>query len=172
MTSSQLHPDANAAPHAPRRAIVDCGDVETEYFRAGRGRTVIFLGGALAGGGAREALVAALATRFRVIAPQSLSVLAMAAATESGERPFTRWLLGVLDGLGIDGASLVVEGPLALDASSFAEVYAARVERIVLLGAPTAASPRLGMPILVLSDATAARVTSIMEFLDATVPGR
>jgi hypothetical protein len=162
--------ESSAAPPAVLRAIVDSGEVETEYLRAGRGRTVVYLGGMLGRTGPREQIVAALASRFRVIAPQSLSVLAIAAPDEGGGA-FTRWLVGVLDGLGIEAASFVVEAPLAVDTAYFADAFALRVERLVLLGVPSSAQALASVPVLAVRDtANAAAVDEILEFLGS--PGQ
>ena len=149
------------------RAIVDSGTIETEYLRAGCGPTVLYLGGALAGAAQREALFAALAARFRVIAPQSTSLLAMAGPDDGGGSAFSRWLVGMLDGLGVTRASLVVEAPLAAEAARFAGEHPARLDRVVLLGgaARTEATDSLPATLTLPSDAAAAAET--VRFLSA-----
>lgn len=128
-------PAVNAKLPSPvHRAIVDSGAIETEYLRAGHGPTVLYLGGALTGAAQRESMFAALASCFRVIAPQSTSLSAMAAPQHGGASAFTQWLLGVLDGLGLGRASLVVEAPLAAETARFVVRHGSRVDRVIFFG--------------------------------------
>lgn len=153
--------DAANDPAAPAftRATVYSDGIETEYLRAGRGRVVVYLGRE------RHAAVAALAASFRVIVPRVTTALATL-APDGGESPFSRWLRGMLEGLGIVAASFVVEPAAFREVVDFARVNPGVVERLVLLGGHTADGAR-EMPTLVLRRDGEGEVMAMLRFLAA-----
>ena len=118
-----------AATRAPDlvRALVTVGPLDTEYLRGGRGAPLLVLG-ADAGDPRHAALLGALAAHFRVLAPASASG-ALAGAT--GDDAFARWMLGFLDCLGVECATVVAAGASAAAAQRFAAAEPARVRRVV-----------------------------------------
>lgn len=111
----------------PTRAVLSAGGVETAYLRVGAGAPVVVLR-AGAADGAASPLVLALADRFRVLAPVPPAGLA-----GRGDDAFAAWLRDVLDGLGVDGATIVAEGAMAPPALAFALADPLRVRRIALV---------------------------------------
>lgn len=109
------------------RAVLRARGVDTPYTRIGAGETVVLLRAA-AGDDVSSSLVASLATRFRVIAPLWPSGVDAASLPES-----TVWLRDLLDGLGIEQATVVAEGALGPLALSFVLTDPLRVDRLVLL---------------------------------------
>jgi len=111
----------------PARAVLTAGGVETAYVRVGAGAPVVVL---RAGDddGAPSPLVLALADRYRVLAPVRPAALA-----GQGDDAFAAWLRDVLDGLGVDGATIVAEGAMAPPALAFALADPMRVRRIALV---------------------------------------
>lgn len=171
--------DPAASPHQPYidsdrsavsrtgafQAVVDAGDVETEYVRAGRGRVVLYLR-ATAADPDDDELFAALAERFRVIVPQSTSLGATVAPPDAGDSAFTRWLHGFVEGLGILEASLVVEEPLGAEALRFAMARPTLVTRLVILAPDVSGEARrLTTPTLVVRAGGAAAITETLHFL-------
>jgi hypothetical protein len=87
-------------------AVVQAGAFETRYVRAGQGPPVVLIVDPPVG--AHEWVFRRLAERFRVIAPSVPDgVLAGASAAEG-------WLEGVMEGLGVESAALVVAEPVDL----------------------------------------------------------
>ncbi|HSM59699.1 MAG TPA: hypothetical protein VK849_02830 [Longimicrobiales bacterium] len=82
---------------APVEALVQVGDVEMRYVRAGQGSPVILLTDEDPAAAARTPLHASLATSFRVVS-----------AAPSPDVPIGTWLLCLIDGLGLEGPALVV----------------------------------------------------------------
>ncbi len=122
--------DAPLAPPErgePTRAVLTAGGVETAYVRVGAGAPVVLLR-AGTDDGAPSPLALALADRFRVLAPVPPATL----ATNDGDA-FAVWLRDVLDGLGVDGATIVAEGAMAPPALAFALADPLRVRRIALV---------------------------------------
>ena len=122
--------DVPAEPHERAevaRAVLCAGGVETTYVRVGAGATVLVLR-ATDREDAPSPLVLALADRFRVIAP-----LRPAALAGRGDDAFAAWLRDLLDGLGIDGATILAEGAVAPAALAFALADPLRVRRVALL---------------------------------------
>jgi pimeloyl-ACP methyl ester carboxylesterase len=136
------------SPSAPRvtRGTVHAGASTTDYLRAGCGAPVVLLGSAGPDPGERS-LFAALAGGFRVIAPV-LPPEPHAGPRDAAAPPFSAWLRGVLDGLGLAEASLVAEEAYALRALSFALTDPMRVSRVALLfrDAPDPALPGGAFP--------------------------
>ena len=172
-TASRLQPYIDSDQTAVSRtgafqAVVDAGEVETEYVRAGSGRVVLYLRGASVDPDEDELFVA-LAERFRVIVPQSTSLAATITPAGSGDSAFTRWLDGFLEGLGILQASLVVEEPLGAEALRFAMARPALVVRLVILAPDASPEPRrLTTPTLVLRSGDDAAIAQTLHFLTAT----
>ena len=147
------------------RAVVDAGEVETEYVRAGSGEAVLYLRCGPVDPEADELFVA-LAERYRVIVPQSMSLAAAVTPPGAGESVFTRWLDGFLEGLGILRASLVVEEPLGAEALRFAVARATQVARLVILAPDVADEPhRLMTPALVLRAGGSTAISETLRFL-------
>jgi pimeloyl-ACP methyl ester carboxylesterase len=169
-TASPLQPYIDSDQTAVSRtgafqAVVDAGEVETEYVRAGSGQVVLYLCGSPMDPEEDELFVA-LAERFRVIVPQSTSLAATVVPAGTGDSAFTRWLDGFLEGLGVLRASLVVEEPLGAEALRFAMARPASVARLVILAADAAAEPRLqATPTLVLRADGDAAIAQTLEFL-------
>ena len=121
MTGSQLPPRTTARRVC--RAVVHAGPVATEYLRAGSGPAVLYLRNAGAPDAEGDAMFEALASGFRVYAPQP-------APPDSG---FTQWIGGFLDGLGILRASLVVDESFGTEALDFASANPTQVDRLLVL---------------------------------------
>ena len=123
-------PLGGARRHDVARAVLTAGGVETTYVRMGMGRTVLVLRS-----GDRDdrpsPLVAALADRFRVIAPVRPAALRDGGDGASGDA-FATWLRDLLDGLGLDGATIVAEGAVAVPTLAFALADPLRVRRVAL----------------------------------------
>ncbi len=118
------------------RASVDAGAVTTYYARFGSGEPILLLGSGGAGDSLGSFLLAPLATRFRVIAPEPLvecGRVTLALPGSAGAPAFSTWLRDFLDGLGVEQVSIVAEGQLAIPSLCFALSDPGRVERLVLL---------------------------------------
>lgn len=104
--------------HEAVRAEVRAGDRVTRYLRAGAGQVVLLLrpGSAAA---AWSPAAAELAARHRVIVPD---------VPEPPE--FGGWLGGFLDGLGLEGVTILADPSLGGSAREFA---AAEPDRVALL---------------------------------------
>lgn len=105
------------------------GDVETSYQRGGRGDAVLVLLPP------REAAqLAPLATKLRLVIPDSISILALPALGES--ETFARWLRGFLDGLGLFQVTIVASRALETELTRFVELHPDHVRRLVWVSAP------------------------------------
>jgi hypothetical protein len=111
------------------RAAVMVGEVETYYRRAGSGPVVIVLRDLMA-----ERLME-LALRVRVIVPESTTIAALAPGP-SGERPFTQWLSGFLEGLGVMETTIVAPVTLVPELRAIARTQPGVIRRVVLSGVP------------------------------------
>ena len=113
--------------------VLHAGAVETRYRRAGVGPAVLLLGDGDVAESRYAELFRALATRCRVTA----SVLPAGIRNGAREAPapvsFSSWLRGLMDGLGLERASIVVDRGLAVLALAFAAAERDCVERLVLL---------------------------------------
>lgn len=106
-------------------AAVQVGEEVTAYVRAGRGRTVLVVGDGRSGDLPAPTLVAALAREFRVVAPAH-------PVPDNGRG--SRWICGIIEGLGLDRPALVFVGEAAwLDA--FVEVHGDRVGPVISVAA-------------------------------------
>jgi hypothetical protein len=100
-------------------AVVQVGTVETGYRRAGRGPSVLLL--TTAGPGTADDVFAALALHFRIIQPAWPFGLPTA--------DISRWLRGIIEGLGLERPLLLV------DAGSEAGAYQLTAALPSLVGA-------------------------------------
>ena len=105
------------------------GDTETRYLRAGCGPAVLLVvsasqtvGSSDNGLGAFDRLVDALAAHCRVFVPDADPAL-----------PFSEWLRGFMDGLGLVSASLVADDAVGVHAFDFARTHPERVDRVAIL---------------------------------------
>ena len=171
-------PAPGAGP-ALARASVDVGPIRTSYVRAGSGAPVVLLSTPPDDAGAGVPLLAVLATRFRVVAPEPRATAAEAPGDPAPAPAFSAWLRGFLDGMGIARASLVAREEFALRALSFCLTDPLRVDRLVLFyrdatdpAVCAAAAPDslggTGHPLLVRREPTseeAADVDDVLRFL-------
>lgn len=110
------------------RATVTVGDTETGYLRAGCGQAVLLLaapqtiGSSANGSGALDRLVDTLAPHCRVFVPDADPAL-----------PFSDWLRGFMDGLGLVSASLVVDDDIGAHALDFVRTHPERVDRMAIV---------------------------------------
>lgn len=111
-------------------AVVQTGEFETTYRRAGLGAPVVLLGRA-EGQEPAPWLFDALARRFRAIAP----VLPAAARREGAEACLVleSWLRGLIDGLGLEGPAVVADAALGPALLRFDALDPYRLDRVVLL---------------------------------------
>lgn len=118
-------------------AVVQVGPMETSYVRAGHGFPVLLLTGSDPVEDSVLPLLGRLSDHFRVIA---LSPPRKRSEGGQGESPPTLddWLDGVLEGLGIERAALVIAAPLEGRLVRFLGDPCTCIERIVVLGMATA----------------------------------
>ncbi len=102
-------------------AIVQIGEVETPYRRAGRGRATLLLLDATQPD--RDRVFRRLAAEGLVIEP-----LVLPDATD-----WPRWLRGVVDGLGLDRPDLAVSAGLEAGGRSFVETDPDRAGRLLVI---------------------------------------
>lgn len=102
-------------------AVVQVGEVETWYRRAGRGGHVLLL--TRRGRDERDDLFGRLAEEHLVIEPATLPD----AAT------WAEWLCGVVDGLGLSRPDLVVDAEWGEAARRFASADPERAGRVILV---------------------------------------
>ena len=125
-------PSSPSAPPRVVRAVLTARGVETRYTRVGCGPTVVMpqVGSCDI---ERDDCALALATRFRVVAPEIPSIV-------EATRPdaFAAWLRDVLDCIGVECAHVVAPPALAGQVRGFARTDALRVLRVVIRdeGAP------------------------------------
>jgi pimeloyl-ACP methyl ester carboxylesterase len=115
-------------PPASHRATVYAGPSATDYVRAGNGATVLLL----TRQHAEHPLFAALASAFRVIAPELPRHVAGLDGAACSAPPFASWLRDFLDGLGIQRVSVVADELFALDALRFCLAEPTRVDCLVI----------------------------------------
>lgn len=92
------------------RATLSAGEHSTDYLRAGRGGTVLLLVSAGGESALSLQLMGVLSQRCRVIAPACLATGAEFGATFEG----------FVEGLGIETAAIVAEGPFCVAALEYA----------------------------------------------------
>jgi pimeloyl-ACP methyl ester carboxylesterase len=115
---------SSASPIAPL-AEVRAHDRVMRYRREGAGRPLVVLRTASGAGAVWPELDAQLAARFRVITPE----------IPAGCTDVARWLVGFLEGLGIDRVVLVATDACCLAAIELVLLDAAQIDRLVLLPA-------------------------------------
>ncbi len=109
------------------RACVVAGDLNTHYYRAGRGQPLVLL---VYDEVLRSGLLAAIPRSVRVLSPDSPeSVLSEAA--DPGD--FAIWLRSFLDALGLHRVAIIADAGFAAAALDFARADSERVTRLVLL---------------------------------------
>ena len=104
------------------------GEIETSYQRAGAGRAVVLL----VPPPRDPAVLAPMVARWRVIVPESTSVLAL--PDVPGHSPFAMWFRGFLEGLGVHGAMVVAETPLAIALATVQAQWPGLIAHVELLG--------------------------------------
>lgn len=118
---------SNPVPPDVVRACVVAGDLNTYYYRTGRGEPLLLLADDET---LRSDLLAAIPRQVRVLAPDSPeSVLSESA--DPGD--FGIWLRSFLDALGLHRVALVADAGFAAAALGFARAESERVSRVVLL---------------------------------------
>ena len=115
-------------PPDPNRATVYAGPCATDYARAGHGATVLLL----TRQHAEHPLFGALASAFRVIAPELPRHVTGRENEVESPPPFVSWLRDFLDGLGIQRVSLVADELFALEALRFSLAEPTRVDCVVI----------------------------------------
>jgi hypothetical protein len=128
MTSTD--PLLHASDHAPRwiEAAIRVGDCDTEYRCAGSGRPLVALSRRLDPPFLRHC--DALAREGRVVAP----VMPVGTPAEC-----TAWLVDLLDGFGLESATLVADETAALAAVALVLEWPERVTAVRLLFPPAMA---------------------------------
>jgi hypothetical protein len=118
-------------------AVVQVGPMETSYVRAGHGFPVLLLTGSHPVEDSVLPLLGRLSDHFRVIA---LSPPRKRSGGGQGESSPTLhgWLDGVLEGLGIERAALVIAVPLEGRLVRFLDDPCTGIDRIVVLDMATA----------------------------------
>jgi hypothetical protein len=113
------------------QATVLADRIETRYLRAGCGPTVVVLRPTpLPADLALDPLVAALAGQFKIIVPEFPSTIAGKPADEAGT---VSWICGVLDGLGVTQALVLVSWQLSWLAAALRCEDPDRVQGIAIL---------------------------------------
>jgi hypothetical protein len=113
------------------RAVVVHGSIATPYSRAGCGAPLLLLVGEE---GVADALLRVLAVRFRVIVPRLPAPPATTRDAPDRQRPPpVAWLVGVLDGLGLQRFSVAADGCWREALLDLAVQEPGRIDRIVLL---------------------------------------
>ena len=97
----QMEQWSGARAGTPARAVVCAGGVDIPYIRAGRGKAVVFLAADIDSIDAQRE-IDVLAQSFLIIA-----------ASPPPELDFSVWLNGLLDGLGITRAGILLDESLA-----------------------------------------------------------
>jgi pimeloyl-ACP methyl ester carboxylesterase len=141
-------------------AVVQTGSFETPYRRDGSGAPILLLGED-ENGTDEQALFAALAVSFRVLAP----LMPRGAYAARGGLP-DAWLRGLIDGLGIERPAVVGGPSHGLWLLRYAEADPDRVGRLAVVG-PEHAS----WPDATLADAAAAALHPVL-LVPLRVPGR
>lgn len=104
------------------------GAIETHYQRAGAGRTLVLLVPP-----PRDLeVLAPLLARWRVIVPESTSVLALPGSP--GSTPFAAWLRGFLEGLGVQRVCVLAHASLAVALATVQAQQPDLVDHVEILG--------------------------------------
>lgn len=115
--------DNNLSRTGNFRAVVRVGKIATEYVRSGSGRPVILLTQSAVPLPLWNAVIEAVAERYRLIAPD----------VTPGAEDFAGWLGHFLDGLGVGRVSILADGPMAAPAIGYAMLDPDRVDRLVVI---------------------------------------
>ena len=127
---------------------------------------MVYIGGSADTEGAREELLVKLASRFRVIVLESVKAAVAVAPNHCEEPAFSRWLAGVLEGLGILSARFVVAVEHATAIAAFARANPDLVSRIALLGTGQSQDDGgLSVPLLTVAPNGPDAIDLMMEFL-------
>lgn len=121
---------ARDAVIAFRRATVMVGQIETSYQRAGVGRPLVLLVPPPQDLSVLEPLL----HRWRVVVPESTSVLALPGAP--GSTPFAGWLRGFLEGLGLQRACIVADTSVAVALATVRAQQPELIEHVEIVGRP------------------------------------
>jgi pimeloyl-ACP methyl ester carboxylesterase len=133
--------DDPAATTRAIQAIVHTARSETVYRRAGTGLPVLLLA-ERNGGEDADAVFAALAAGYRVVAPVAAAVPdGVRCGAGAGVVDAVAWLRDLIDGLGLDRPIVVADAAFAGHATELALVDPHRVRRLVLLSGDDAADP-------------------------------
>ncbi len=131
--ASVTGPAGGPARGAALRAVLTVGAVETEYLRWGSGRPALVLSPALAA--AIEAGDVPPSLReMRLIVPVHTTIEALAAPADAAHSVLGAWLRGMIDGLGLDGLTVVVAPSLAPELGAFAAAHPNEILRVVVAG--------------------------------------
>ena len=106
------------------------GAIETSYQRAGVGRPLVLL----VPPPREPSVLAPLLERWRVIVPESTSVLALPGSP--GSTPFAEWLRGFLEGLGVQHVCVVADASLAVALATVQAQQPELVDHVEVLGRP------------------------------------
>jgi hypothetical protein len=126
----------------PVEALIQVGAQKTRYLRGGTGPTLLLLLDPSAGAVAGSPLFAMLARHFRVIAPLSVPTPADpppalgAHIDEDATAGADRWLIGLLEGLGLDRPVVVAGHDLARFVLNFRVRHGGRIGTAVVLSDP------------------------------------
>ncbi|SMC55701.1 Pimeloyl-ACP methyl ester carboxylesterase [Desulfocicer vacuolatum DSM 3385] len=114
--------------------VVHVGSVKTHYLTAGKGKTILLLHGNNAAGAVSwYPVIGALATDFKVIAPDVVGYGESDKPFASYGRPyFVLWLKNFLDVLGLEKIDLVGNSQGGSIALQFTHDYPERVDKLVL----------------------------------------
>ncbi|HSQ32832.1 MAG TPA: alpha/beta hydrolase [Gemmatimonadaceae bacterium] len=118
---------SNPIPPDVVRACVVAGDLNTHYYRAGRGEPLLLLADDES---LRSGLLAGIPRQLRVLAPDSPASV-FSESAEPGD--FAAWLRSFLDALGLQRVTLVADAGFAAMALGFARTESERVTRLVVL---------------------------------------
>lgn len=122
------------------RACVVSGELNTVYYRAGRGEPLLVL---VADPSLLLALLSALPRHIRALAPEPpRMVLAADRAIDRETGAFTAWVRSFLDALGLQRTAVVADDAFARAALGFARADPDRVSRLVLLQHGTRDEPQ------------------------------
>ncbi|MHB1327857.1 MAG: alpha/beta fold hydrolase [Gemmatimonadales bacterium] len=130
--------DNNVSRTGNFRAVVRAGNTATEYVRSGSGRPVILLTQAANPLPLWNAVIEAVAERYRLIAPD----------VTPGTDDFAVWLGQFLDGLGLTRVLVLADGPMSAPAIGYAMLDPDRVARLIVITptAPPGAEPLTDAP--------------------------
>jgi hypothetical protein len=118
------------------RAVVSDGAIETHYRRAGIGPAVVVLGFSFEDDTSRVPVpLQPLVDCCRVIVPDHASIAVLAPASGCASTPFTGWLRGFLEGLGIHGTRVVAAAALDTALASFLAEHPGEIDRVLIIGA-------------------------------------